>query len=1096
MRTNRTQLFQQPGIVAGCAALALAIGACGGGGGASKKSNGTPGKVEDKPGGGFYIVDANQAGNAQEPRLVRQAFGRLVEVFGFDSVGLRVPMASKFVVDESILGDGQNYALETNSVTAQQNLLILRDVTDVTQGGGRDQFFALLLKAEANLGPIQSAASGGSGIYSMVPRNSVVMVQFDDLVDEATLDKTTFRTLVGNPPVVPFEGRAFVDPNHGDLADFDGKDGLEFYSTRIIFDPTITEIESFENDPPLPINGVGLPASSETELANFEFRIPTKINAAYGQTKLLTNPSGHPVTSKSNGPVDFGSPTIDVVRAARSGGPTQVTQDPFNGFLRDLDSPQLVGSNQVFVAAAPVSANGYDEFILPSTVFASAFCSQTPEPGDILRQPGLFAEVLVEPDPVQNGEVTDLLVRLLLWPSAWDESGLEGPLEWIKTAVGDGDFLAPYDPTEDAAQSVCFVRVLPTPNGFPDDPASGLFTASTISFRFSEPMDPSSVTAFDSMTVTRKDVPESTSDYVVGTMIQSLDLQDFTFVPDLPFAHEQGQEESYFVTILSGQLGPSDLAGNELSNNLPKIEMSIDANEATQANGGRVSRFTSTDEDPPFGDSGFGSIPEWSGQHLYDLAREVIRPRPAVHYNSVCDRSRPVVLLMTPFTQGVQTPLSGLGSKLHHLWRYIDFGMALTDVSSHNIDVEGLYWAPVGGSIQSETFSELEIALAHSKAAPDEILDPGTLFPQWFASGLDKKFVSNLLDKAEDPLKVVHPRSKGYALNPGEVIVAPGSGTKLMPWPVNRDTPPEEWETYTWRDTSLRKRAGNNNGGVDPGSLFAALGILPTCNPYYPTKQVRTIGLALLVQVSCYPDDGATGVNAFDISLAVNSSSRPYFRAYSTGGINQSGNRELVDPDTETDANGGYNPLSNPPGATTWWGDCSFYIGAADFVTRVSRSHSLFFAATNPLTGDLFSAPSYVDPVMEPTPEVQPAGTSVTLSFRGITGYVEKESSCQDGTIFYGMFEDASWIDTYGDVYDDKCLPPAPPQGGCTPGPLHNLQNENAGMQWLVQADDTWKPTIEEINTAPYYQVRITFEANIFTGLTPELSALAVSWYQ
>jgi len=1076
-------------LVAGCALLSLAVGACGGGGGGSKRANGIPGQVGDKPGGGFYIVDGNQAGNAQEPRLVRQASGRLVEVYGFDSVGLRVPMASKFVVDESILGDGQDYALETNSVTAQQNLLILRDVTDTTPGGGRAQFFSLLLKAEAALSPIQSAASGQSGIYSMVPRNSVVMIQFDDLVDASTLDKTTFRTLVGNPPVVPFEGRAFVDPNHGDLADFDGQDGLEFYSTRIIFDPTITEIESFENDPPLPINGVGLPASLETQLANFEVRIPTKVNPAYGQTHLLTNPSDHPITSKSNGPVDYGSPTLDVVRAARSGGPSQVTQDPFNGFLRDLDSPRLVGSNQVFVATPPVSSNGFDEFVLPSTVFGSVFCSQTPEPGDILRQPGLFAEVLEEPDPVQNGEVTDLHVRLLLWPTAWDASGLEGPLEWIKTAVGDGDFLTPYDPTEDAAQSVCFVRVLPTPNGFPDEPASGLFTASTISFRFSEPMDPSSVTAFDSMTVTRKDVPESTSDYVVGTMIQSLDLQDFTFVPDLPFAHQQGQEESYFVTILNGELGPSDLAGNDLSNNLPKVELTIDANEVTQANGGRVSRFASTDEDPPlFGAT--GPTPEWSGQHLYDLQRQVIRPRPAVHYNSVCDRSRPVVLLMTPFTQGVQTPLSGLGSKLQHLWRYIDFGMALTDPSAHNLDVEGLYWSPAGGSIQSETFSELQIALAHSKAAPDEVIDPGTLFPKWFASGLDKKYVGNLLDKADDPLKIVHERSQGYTLNPGDVIVSPGSGTKLMPWPMNRDAAPEDWKTYTWRDTALRKRAGPFNGGVDPGSLIAALGLPTPCNPYYPAKQVRTIGLALLVEIRCYPDDGATGVNAFDISLASNSSSRPYFRAFSTGGINSSGNRVPVDPDTETDANGGFNPGNG--GGTTWGLDCSFYIGAADFVTRLSRSHSLFFGATNPLTGDLFAEPSYVDPVMEPTPEVQPVGTSVTLSFRGIREYNEKPSSCGGGT-FFGMFEDASWFDTYGDVYDDECLLGG---GTCVPAPDHSLAKENAGLKWLVTGDDTWKPTIDQINTAPYYQVRITFEANIFTGLTPELSALAVSWYE
>ena len=55
----------------GASALLFTLGACGAGGGSggSKNAFGTPGEVGDKPGGGFYIVDGNQAGNAQEPRL-------------------------------------------------------------------------------------------------------------------------------------------------------------------------------------------------------------------------------------------------------------------------------------------------------------------------------------------------------------------------------------------------------------------------------------------------------------------------------------------------------------------------------------------------------------------------------------------------------------------------------------------------------------------------------------------------------------------------------------------------------------------------------------------------------------------------------------------------------------------------------------------------------------------------------------------------------------------------------------------------------------------------------------------------------------------
>lgn len=1079
----------------GASALLFTLGACGSGGGSggSKNAFGTPGEVGDKPGGGFYIVDGNQAGNAQEPRLVRQSFGRLVEVYGFNSMGMRVPMASKFVIDQDLIPDGQDFFLETNPITAQQNLLILRDVEDLTPGGGREQFFALLKKSEATLGVIQSEGAGNSGVYSMVPRNAVIVVQFDDLIDASTLNPTTFRVKVGNPPEVPFEGRLLADPNHGDLADFNGDGSLEFYTTRVIFDPTVTEVESFETNPPLPVNGVGLPPASEVSLANICIHIPTKLNAAFGQTKLLLNPSGHPITSKNNGPVDYSSPTIDVVRAARSGGPTEVTSDDYNGFLRDDESPRVVGATPMFITSQPTSTNGYDEFVIPSAVFTSAFCTQVPQPGDVLRQPGVFAEVLEEPGGLSGQEVTDLRVRLVVWPRDWDAPGLGGPLEWELSAVGEADFLAAYDPTEDVGREVCFVRIFPRPKGFPDDPSAGLYTSSTLAVRFSEPMDPTSVTAFDSLTLTRDPDPVNTSDFVVGSMTQSLDLQEFTFVPDLPLAHEEGSAESYYLRINTGELGSNDLAGNTLSSAMAVVAASIAPDEKTEANGGRVSRFTALDEEPPFGDEISGPLPEWTGQHLYDLDRELIKPRPVVHFNSVADRSRAVIKLMTPFTIGVQTPLSGLGSKMQTLWRYIDFGFALTDRSTHNLDIEGMYWSPTGGSVVAETFNEFEIELTHSFKAPDEYIDPDSLFPQYPSSGLVDKFVKNILDKKGDPLTVMHPRGRGYSVNPGDLYVSEVSGTKFMPWPWNRDVGPDEFTTWTWRNTDIRKRGGNQSGGSDPDILYTALGIAQPCNKYYREGNIRTIGLPVLMAFSCFPDSGATGVNAFDISLAANSSSKPYFRAFSTGGIDQSGNKILVDPDTETEANGGFNPGSNPPGKKTFGLDNTFYIGAADFVTRVSRTHSLWFQAINPLTGSLFENPLYIDPTMEPAPADQPNGTRVVLAYRGVHTFNPQPWSCDENISNLDPIENANSIDAYGDHYDDACLPPD--EATCVFIPNHNPIFENKGLK-MLDKNDEWRDTIAGINTASYYQVRITFEANIFTGLVPELSALAVAWYE
>ena len=73
------------------------------------------------------------------------------------------------------------------------------------------------------------------------------------------------------------------------------------------------------------------------------------------------------------------------------------------------------------------------------------------------------------------------------------------------------------------------------------------------------------------------------------------------------------------------------------------------------------------------------------GQHLYDITRELIRPRPVVHFEAVVDRTQAIPALMTPFAPGVQTPLSSLGSKMQTVWRYVDCGFSLLDVTNFNV---------------------------------------------------------------------------------------------------------------------------------------------------------------------------------------------------------------------------------------------------------------------------------------------------------------------------------------------------------------------------------------------------------------------------
>ena len=1036
-------------------------------------SDNETGTVVSNGEGGFFFVDPNRGGAGQSVRLSRAYFGRLVDVFGVDAAGTRVPMQEDFVMAAGFTSSPGTYLLERSAVSGQETLTILREVADTAPGGGRDQFFDLLRGAEANVTPIFDQGVGGTGLFTMVPRNAAIVLHFDDLLEPDHVSSETIRVLVGVPSVVPFEARILPDPNHGDMIDHDGDGQADFASTRVIIDTTVSQIESLAADPPLPINGVGLPASTEVNRSNVSIRVPTVPNNALGQETVLTNLTDHAVASSGNGSVDFSDPTLPLVRAVRSGGRTVITADPYNGFLRDETPPKLLGSQPMRISVVPVQSTEDPEvFTLPEIRFDSTTCAQSPLPGDVIQQTGVFAEVIEAGGPQVNGVAQDVVVRLLLFPSDF-----AGPEEWVISAVGEASYLSTYDPSTDAGREACFVQIAPIPSGFPEEPAVGVPTAATFGLRFNEPMDPGSMTAFDSMTLTRVPEPESTSEYIVGTVQQTLDLQEFTFAPSLPLAHTFGMSEEYFVTLATGSLGPTDLAGNALAFSLPQITVSLDGDEATQRNGGRVTRFTKPDEEAPFGSTETGTLPEWGGQLFYDLSRELIRPRPVTRYSAYADRSQAVPALMRPITGGIVTPLSPFGSKLQALWRYVDVGFSLTDVTNHNIDIEGLNWAPAGGIVTADNYEEFEIRLAHAKHAPDEYIDPDTLFPAYPQSGQKPLFSFNILAPDIAPQVVVHPRERGYEISPGDAFIAPTSaGTTMVPWPLNLVA--GDPLLFTWRDTSIPDRDGTQNRGVDPDILSTALGIpIEDIQKIYSDGDIQTIGLALLMEFRCYPDDGAQGLNALDISIAVNSSSRPYFRSFTTGGFSSSG-VVTIDPDLETTANGGFNP--NMGGASTHGLDNAFYMGGMDLVVRVSRAVSIWFEADDP-AGGLFTSPTFNVPVVEPAQSELPLGTSVELHFRGASAVSN-----------LGAVENANEFDVYGNFYTTDCA---------VTDFCHDKAHENPGITFL-NGNDTWKPLDLSggnplgIDGARFYQIRVTFRSNVQTGLTPELSALALSWRQ
>ncbi len=230
--------------------------------------------------------------------------------------------------------------------------------------------------------------------------------------------------------------------------------------------------------------------------------------------------------------------------------------------------------------------------------------------------------------------------------------------------------------------------------------------------------------------------------------------------------------------------------------------------------------------------------------------------------------------------------------------------------------------------------------------------------------------------------------------------------------------------------------------------------------------------MPLLLEFRTWPDAGALGLNLFDISIGTNTSARPYFRAFSAGGYNDLGQAVLVDPDLEHEANGGFNPSSNPPGQQTYGRDPVFHIGSMQLVTRVSRSYSHWFEAVDASGASLVS-PEFLVADFVPELGALPEGTQVQLAFRGATDVQNAEA-----------LADATSLDLYGDHYDRSAVPLT-----------HNSSDANLGIQFLA-GDASWKSDPSELDGARFYQVRLTFVANVGTGVSPAVSAVAVGWQE
>ncbi|MDF1837689.1 MAG: hypothetical protein P1V35_07470, partial [Planctomycetota bacterium] len=811
-----------------------------------------PGSILRNPAPGNrapVLVAENASGRAPSLKISSVAFGRLVDVYGQDTNGRSVPIVSEVLIRAGLQGDVDNYILTTDKVTGQQNLLIPRNVDDAA---GLEAFDILLKAATEGLDLVFDNGFGQTGFYSMVPRNATLALTFEDLLDPSLINSQNVKVLVGSPAVVPFAARILPDPLLGDIQDFDGDGQEEFYTTRVLVDFAVNSFESFSSSPALPIEPEGLPPSIDQNHDNVNIHIPTMINGIFGQTTLLANLTGHTMEVFANGSADPSSPTRDIIRAFRAGGATAQTGDLYNGFMRDETPPEVVASLAAALDVNPVQDGVVPElFNVPLLRFASIGCSQTPVIGDILfqtqTQGGVWAEVVENPaaGPDGFGVVVNVAVRVLSYPPVWDEAGGMGVGTWAAAGVGPVQFLSAYDPVEDLGLENCFVETFPLALGFPENPASRISNTATWGLRFNEPMDPIGFSSYDGMRLTRVN-PDAqaltAADYAVTEITHSSDLTRYSLTPHFPLNHTQTQNEAYFLSVTStGDLSPTDLAGNSLAVPFPAIMGTLSEQDPTVRNGTRVSLFNALDEEAPIWDQANDPYPfaEWGGQHVYLTDQAAIHPRPVSRFTQVVERSNDFTQAMTQLAGGVEEPLSRMGTFTQFLWRIYDLNLDLLDqdiadaafntsewnldVGKLNIDVERVYWSPVTGGVTFDSFSGFGMRLSHASVLPDELLTGNPPMPAFPGSGMTGIFSQNQLSVINDIPVEVHFREQGYTLDPGDKIQT-AFPTVLMPFPLNMD-PGTDARYYTWRDTALTDRAGPSGFGANLGQWHAITGV-------------------------------------------------------------------------------------------------------------------------------------------------------------------------------------------------------------------------------------------------------------------------------
>lgn len=1041
-----------------------------------------PGAVESKPDGTYFIVDPNNSGESTTMSLTSVTYGRLIDEV-YDITGAAV-LHRNLVIDMDIVSN-TDYLIETNPVSQFTTLTILHTQGTAAYESAFDQLFT-------GMEPILEKGLETTVLppFTMIPRNAAMVVQFSDLLDASSITEDTLQVNVGYKPTEPFPVRLIADPNHGSML------GTEYYPTRVIIDPVVSALDAQSSS--VPVNSIGFPAAVTTGSANLAIRIPTKEDFEAGQFVLLQNVTGHPLAGFGNKIFDFTSPTLDVVRALRTGGSTEKLGDPSNGFLPDDTQPQVIGRQPIMVTQAINAGSGLWTLNIQ---FNNALCASAPKVGDVIEQPGIFLEVIADNTVNGAGEVDTLLTRLLNTPTT-------------SPFVGGAHFETPWG-LIDKAPAPCFLEFDP-PGVTTGSNITNVDPFANIIVRFSEPMDPALINPYDSFTIGNADISledMNLGSFQVGEILTSADARDFRFAQAVPYRHIAGNAEDFFVNLNEDE-GVVDLAGNQLAISFPTVEFLLEPTAGTQRASGKTFRYQSFFEQEGVGkfiDDDKNGMQDIRGQIVWDLTRGTVSPRSVDRFSATIDRNVFVPGWMTAnastLTGGLlgtaQEPLNPLGCKLMHLWRYFDMGLDVVDEAFVNIDVEHINWAPIGQNVQAEYFPEFRIALASSMALPDEsyVTPPNALvFPN---SGLvTTSFTENVLLDANNPLTVVHQKERGYFIDPAKKFKSQ-SGTFMFPYPLNYDKPLADYTYWTFRDTAITTVGGRDPGvGIEQpvrydtdGATFLGstefaftpedLTVTPPVEAVAPNlivtdgTMVPSFGLPILLEFRCYSSDATVGINRLDTSLAMapvwtagvgpaNALTalprNPVFRIFSAGGIDSSEQIIYKDPDLQVAPTGGFHYEANtiaPKGAQTGGSDTYFYMGQLDFVVRVSRAHTIWHQIAD-------GSPVYSQPIVEPSADRQPKGTSIQVHMRGATTNGNTQS-----------LNNAATLNMYGDI----------PVG--TGGDVQIFPGSyNANISGLTD----WTTDPAAMTGFQFFQVRLTFINNAAAGTSPELSTLALAF--